>query len=70
MKTFFSDLWNDPAKFTGAMRMFAFFIAGAIQTGLIPLPAAASGWVGTIIPILIQGGAMAVPAGQANKNPV
>lgn len=67
MKVFFSELWNDPAKFRAAMRAILVLIAGAIATGAIPLPEAFAGWVGTLIPVLLAGGAVAIPAGQTNN---
>lgn len=66
MKTFFSDLWNDPAKFRAAVRGCLVVAAGAIAYGVIPLPAAFTGWVAAMIPILLAGGAVAVPAGETN----
>lgn len=66
MKTFFSELWNDPAKFRAAMRAVLIVVAGAIATGAIPLPGAFAGWVGTMIPVFLGGAAAAIPAGEAN----
>lgn len=66
MKTFFSELWNDPAKFRGAMRGVMILAAGGVATGVIPLPKELGGWIGTAIPWLLGGGAAAIPAGQSN----
>lgn len=66
MKTFFVELWNDPAKFRAAMRGAAVVLAGALATGAIPLPVAFAGWLGTLLPVVLAGGAAALPAGQTN----
>lgn len=66
MKQFFYSLWNDEAKFIGVCRGIAFAIAGALQTGLVTIPGL-DGWVGAMLPWVLSGGAVAVPAG--NKKP-
>lgn len=66
MKDFFYNLWNDEAKFIGACRAVAFTVAGALQTGLVKIPGL-EGWVGAMLPWVISGGAVAVPAGDKNK---
>lgn len=65
MKEFFYSLWTDEAKFVGVCRGVAFAVAGALQTGLVKVPGL-DGWVGALLPWVLSGGAVAVPAGQRN----
>lgn len=70
MQKFFSDFWNDEARFIGLVRGVMVLVAGAITTGVIPLPASFAGWVGAAIPLLLNGAAVAIPAGQTNPGPL
>jgi len=67
MGKFFADLWNDPAKFVATVRAGMVFAAGAVATGLIPMPSGDFGaWLQYALPWLLGGGAAGMPAGQRN----
>lgn len=68
MKQFFVDLWYDESKFVGLIRGALVGVAGAVATGLIPMPDGKAGaWLQYVLPWLLGGGAATIPAGQKNK---
>ena len=64
MKTWLLSLWNDPAKFSAAVRSGVFAVATLMQQGAIPGAGTQWGWYVTLA---AQALALAVPAGQKNK---
>lgn len=67
MKAFFVSLWNDESKFVGLVRAGLVGVAGAIATGLIPMPNGEWGnWLQYVLPWVLGGGAAGMPAGQKN----
>ena len=70
MKTFLIELWTDPAKFRAAMKALAVTLAGLFATGAVPLPGFLDGWPATLLPVLMAGGAIAVPSGQTARQKV
>lgn len=66
MKDFFVGLWTDETKFRAAIRGLAVTLAGCFATGAVPLPGFLAGWPAALLPVVLAGGAVAIPAGQRN----
>jgi hypothetical protein len=70
VKTFFSDIWNDPAKFTAACRGALVMVGGLVGTGLVHVPGTANdAATSQIIGILLGGFGASMAAGQKNPQP-
>ena len=65
MKEWLSEFWNTKAGFERTIRSALFLVGSLMQIGAIPNPGP-DGWVGAIIPIILQGGALGIAAGQKN----
>lgn len=65
MKEWLTEFWTDKAMFARTIKGALFVVGTMAQFGAFgELPA---GWTGQMIPALMQGLAIAIPAGDKNK---
>lgn len=66
MKTWCLELWNDPAKFVGAIRFLLVSLSGLILSGQLVLPWPKVSW---FLAVFLPAIAVGIPAGAANQSP-